>query len=109
MLNSLLDQMSRYQQMSDSKKDGVTRDSLLRRSVMFIDGTRENFQAPFGRAELNLTGIRLDTFRSSERRRRVLAQGYRYLLRSEERGSPTAQSPVSSDLLSLVGLIRSLH
>jgi len=33
----------------------------------------DKYRAPFGGAELNWMGTRLDTFRSSERRRRVLA------------------------------------
>ncbi len=41
---------------------------------MSIDRNITNNLAPFGGAELNVTGTHQETLRSSERRRRVLAR-----------------------------------
>jgi hypothetical protein len=56
---------------------------------MFIDRNITKNQAPFGGAELNWTDTRLDTFRSSERRRRnVRPRAINItLLRSEDLGA----------------------
>jgi hypothetical protein len=55
---------------------------------MFIDRNITKNHAPFGGAELNWTGTRLDTFRSNERRHRnVRSRAINItLLRSEELG-----------------------
>ena len=53
---------------------------------MFIDLNITKTKAPFGGAERNLTGTRLDTLRSSERRRRsVSLASYKHYTPTESR------------------------